>query len=291
MGESHRNGLDLARLAAFRLAGYEFSVASDRPDIVDTVGRLFAGCRTEHVGSSADAYEFRPSQGSDGANVELILRGKRVARGPVGAAVDRLIWDASTRAFASGDFLFVHAGVASLDGRGVMLPAPPDHGKSTTVAALVRDGFEFLSDEAAALDPVDGTVHPFPRPVTLSSASLDALDGSERWMPGPSDRHADEEHRMAPDDLRPGALGTTCRVAFIVAPSYRAEDRTRLEPMGRPETLQLLVEQTFNLKKFGGDGVRLLANVVRNAECYRLTIADLPTAVEAVQTLFERAGT
>lgn len=285
MQGSHRNR------AAFRLADYEFSVASGAPEIVDAVGRLFAGCRAGHIGASADAYEFRPSRGSDGANVELILRGKRVARGPIDSAIDRLIWDTSTRAFASGDFLFVHAGVASWGGRGVMLPAPPDHGKSTTVAALVRAGFDFLSDEAAALDLVDGTVHPFPRPVSLSRASLDALDGSERRGPEPSAAGIGEEHRFAPDDLRPGALGVRCRAAFIVAPSYLADAHTRLEPVGRPEMLQLLVEQSFNLSKFGSDGFRLLARVVRGAECYRLTIADLPTAVDAVRGLFEEAGT
>jgi hypothetical protein len=273
--------------AAFRLADYEFSVASGVPEIVDIVGRLFAGCRAERVAASADAYEFRPSRGSDQTIVELVLRGVRVARGPVDSAIDRLIWDTSTRAFASGDFLFVHAGVASLDGLGVMLPAPPDHGKSTTVAALVCDGFDFLSDEAAALDPADGRVHPFPRPLSLSNASLDALNRSDRRVFDASDGR---ERRMAPDELRPGALGATCRVAFIVAPSYQAGARTRLEPVGRPEMLQLLVEQTFNLKKFGGDGIRSLGAVVRDAECYRLTIADLPTAVNAVRTLFE-AGT
>lgn len=276
------------RLAAFRLADYEFSVASGVPEVLDVVGRLFAGCRTEHIGSSADPYEFRPSRGSDQTNVELVLRGTRVARGPVDSAIDRLIWDTSTRAFASGDFLFVHAGVASLDGRGILLPAPPDHGKSTTVAALVRAGFDFLSDEAAALDLADGSVHPFPRPLSLSSASLDALEGAERRRTGDPD---DQEHRMAPDDLRPGALGGTCRAAFIVAPSYQADARTRIDPVGRPEMLQLLVEQTFNLKKFGADGFRLLADVVRGAECYRLTIADLPTAVQAVRRLFEGSGT
>ncbi|MGH2595276.1 MAG: hypothetical protein ACRDH7_04855 [Actinomycetota bacterium] len=288
---SHRNGLDGACLQAFRLAGYEFSVSSDCPEIVDRVGRLFAGCRTARVGSSADAYEFRPSRGSDGANVELILRDRRVARGPLEAAIDRLIWDTSTRAFESGHYLYVHAGVASWGGQGVMLPAPPDHGKSTTVAALVRAGFDFLSDEAAALDLTDGTVHPFPRPVSLSSASLEALEGSGRGIPDPTDPHTDEEHRMAPDDLRPGALGIACRARFIVAPSYRADDRTRLEPVDRTEMLRLLVEQTFNLTTFGGDGFRLLGDVVRGAECYRLTIADLPTAVHAIRGLFEKAGT
>ena len=214
-----------------------------------------------------------------------------VARGPVGAAIDRLVWDASSRAFASASSLFVHAGVVSRGGLGVMLPAPPDHGKSTTVAALVRAGFDFLSDEAAVLDPADGMVHPFPRPMSLSTASLNAVDGSTGWTRDPTDLRSPDEHRIAPDDLRPGALGSACPVAFIVAPSYRAGASTRLEPLARPEALRLMVEQSFNLVRFGADGFRLLGDITRGADCYRLTIGDLPSAVDAIEGLFEKVET
>lgn len=277
-------------MASFRLGDYEFSVACASPETGDAIERLFAACRVDVLAASTDVYELRPVDGRDGG-FELRVGGKRAAHGPLGAALDRLVWHASSRAFDSGRLLFVHAGVAALDGVAVVLPAPPDHGKSTTVAALVRSGFDFLSDEAAALDPADGRVHPFPRPLMLSRTSLDALPGF-RWPPGDrGEPDGAREYRMTPDDLRLGAMGSAGRIGFVVAPDFRSGADTRLEPMRRPEALRLLVEQSFNLTRFGGAGFRLLAEVVRGAECYRLTIGDLSTAVRAVWGLVERPGT
>lgn len=267
-----------------RLANYDFSVRCHDAELAAALEAL-AGCRVDDRTADAEVFELRPHR-SDGGRVELLLGTTCLARGSIETIVDRLIWEASTRAFRTDAFLFVHAGVVSLEGRGVMLPGPAEHGKSTTVAGLVRSGFDFLSDEAAAIDPADGTVHPFPRPLSLSPASLLALDGdAARIEPlGDRDRH------LSPDDLRAGSLGTSCPISFIVAPAYGAHVATTIEPMSRSETLRLLVEQTFNLDRLGGSGFRLLADVVRQAECFRLTISALPAAVEAVQTLFERVS-
>lgn len=273
---------------AFRLADYSFSVTCGSDAIADVIGSLFAACRTELATSPADAYEIQPSRGSDGAIVELRVGGKRLARGAADMVIDRLIWETSSRSFTQGDLLFVHAGVVAVDGVGVMLPGGPDQGKSTTVAGLVRAGFDFLSDEAAALDMTVGAIRSFPRPITLSGSSLDALPGLRGELPARYDAFWSDDHRIAPVDLRPDAVGTTCHPAFIVAPAYREGKVTRIEPMGRADTLRLLVDQSFNLTRFGGDGFRFLADVVRRAECYRLTIGDLPTAVRAVQGLFDR---
>lgn len=61
---------------------------------------------------------------------------------------------------------FVHAGVVGWNGRAVLIPGPTHTGKSTLVAALVRAGATYLSDEYAVLD-AGGLVHPFPRPLSL----------------------------------------------------------------------------------------------------------------------------
>lgn len=275
---------------AFRLADYGFTVRCCSVHIDDVICSLFDACRTEHANPCPDAYEIQPSRGADGAIVELRLRGRRLARGAADMVIDRLIWETSSRSFAQGDFLCVHAGVAALDGVGVVLPGGPDHGKSTTVAGLVRAGFEFLSDEAAALDMTDGTVRSFPRPITLSESSLNALPGLRRELRPHSAAFWSDDHRIAPGDLRPDAVVSTCVPAFVVAPAYRDREVTRIEPMTRPDMLRLLVDQSFNLRRFGGDGFRFLADVVRRAECYRLTIGDLPTAVRAIRGLFDRAG-
>jgi hypothetical protein len=58
--------------------------------------------------------------------------------------------------------VFVHAGVVGWCGRAIVLPGSSHAGKTTLVAALVRAGATYYSDEYAVLD-ASGRVHPYTR--------------------------------------------------------------------------------------------------------------------------------
>ena len=58
--------------------------------------------------------------------------------------------------------LVEYAGVVSYQGKGLLLVADAEHGKTTLTLELVKRGFAFLSDEVAALGRIDHRVHPFP---------------------------------------------------------------------------------------------------------------------------------
>ncbi len=62
--------------------------------------------------------------------------------------------------------LFVHAGVVGWRGKAIVLPGRSFCGKSTLVAALVRAGATYYSDEYAVLD-ARGRVHPYLVPLSL----------------------------------------------------------------------------------------------------------------------------
>ncbi|HSK08261.1 MAG TPA: hypothetical protein VK911_01695 [Vicinamibacterales bacterium] len=72
-------------------------------------------------------------------------------------------------AAAATPWLFVHAGVVEWQGRAIVLPGRSFSGKTTLVAALVRQGAAYLSDEYAVFD-ARGHVHPFARPLALRTA-------------------------------------------------------------------------------------------------------------------------
>lgn len=67
--------------------------------------------------------------------------------------------------------IFLHAGVVGWRGRAIVLPGRTFTGKSTLVAALVRAGASYYSDEFAVLD-ARGRVHPYPRPIALRDERL-----------------------------------------------------------------------------------------------------------------------
>lgn len=64
--------------------------------------------------------------------------------------------------------IFVHAGVVGMGDSAVLIPGPSFTGKSRLVAALVRAGARYYSDEFAVLDD-RGRVHPFATPLSLRS--------------------------------------------------------------------------------------------------------------------------
>ena len=62
--------------------------------------------------------------------------------------------------------LFVHAGVVGWGGTAIVVPGRTFSGKSSLVAALVRAGGTYFSDEYAVFD-ADGFVHPYAKPLSL----------------------------------------------------------------------------------------------------------------------------
>jgi hypothetical protein len=62
--------------------------------------------------------------------------------------------------------LFVHAGVAGWQDGAIVIPGRSMTGKTSLVAALVKAGATYYSDEYAVFDR-HGLVHPFPKPLHL----------------------------------------------------------------------------------------------------------------------------
>ncbi len=81
--------------------------------------------------------------------------------------------EAQVRAYVAlhaPDRIFVHAGAVALAGRAILLPGMSFAGKTTLVAALVRAGAVYYSDEFTVLDEA-GLVHPYARPLALRDAT------------------------------------------------------------------------------------------------------------------------
>jgi hypothetical protein len=217
--------------------------------------------------------------------LEILLDGAVVHRARrVGAAIDWMLWKASTEAIAGiRDHIAIHAGAVGIRGRAVLLPAPPDSGKTTLTAGLVGAGFSYFSDEAALIDPASGRVVAFPRALWLEPGSVEALArflAMDEWSPGPTGTA-----HVAPTALPHGRIGRASPVGHVVFPRYEPNASTRLLPMSRAEGLIELGRNAFNLDRFGAGGVDVLADVIRGADVHRLTIGDLGAAVATVSRL------
>jgi hypothetical protein len=78
-------------------------------------------------------------------------------------------------AFRAPHHIFVHAGAVAHRGVAIVMPGASHAGKTTLVAALVRAGAVYYSDEFAPLGD-DGFVHPFAKPLSLRNDRFVQID-------------------------------------------------------------------------------------------------------------------
>jgi hypothetical protein len=157
--------------------------------------------------------------------------------------------------------LFVHAGVVAVDGRALILPGPSYSGKSTLVAALVRAGATYYSDEFAVLDE-RGRVHPWAAPLSLRQP-----EGDRRVAPAELGRVGEKAlpvgavlvcryrpgARFSPRAFSPGE-GTLALLANTVA--------ARRRPRAAMKTLRRLASEARLARSLRGDADQVAPIVI-----------------------------
>ena len=188
-------------------------------------------------------------------------------------------------------FLQCHASVMSRDGVGVVFPGSPGQGKSTLAAALLKRGWDYLSDEFALIDPHTHLLHAYPKALCIKQGSFDTL----RRIGLPIDRgltHLKGEKGpvrfINPLDVRPDAVSQPCPVSLVIFPAYRTDGPPMIEPISRAQTVFELTRVSFNFGKFKRRGLHLLADVVSTAGCHRLRSNDLETTCRLVESCLQR---
>lgn len=107
-----------------------------------------------------------------GAGATWTLSGSATPQTAGGAEIAELVVDHLHKLFSvhARHVVFIHAGVVGLHDRVVIVPGRSHTGKTTLVAAAVRAGWHYFSDEFAVVD-ADGLVHPYPRPLGVRDES------------------------------------------------------------------------------------------------------------------------
>ena len=286
-GDRPARGILTDRAGPFRALEHRFEVLSDVPGAVGVVGRLFAQFGDGAPGGRLTVYELLRTD--TGRPYAILSDGALLHAGvDPGNALDWLITEVSRRAIASAHPLVVlHAGVVSYRGRGILMPAPQDHGKSTLTTALIRAGCTFLSDEAAPIDPRTGVVRPFFRPILLSPQSLAVFPGLAEALPPDYEGFRNYQFHMTCEDVRSGSTGGPSSVDVIVTPRYEPGAATELEPFAAADCLLMMVTQCLNFDRVSARAVPVLGNMVKRATCYQLTTSSASTAVDAILRLFD----
>ena len=170
-------------------------------------------------------------------------------------------------AVAARTRLFVHAGVVGWNGGAIVLPGRTHAGKSSLVAALVRAGATYYSDEYAVLDD-DGFAHPFAR-------ALGIRDDLGRTR------------RVDPRTI--GAVGDApLPVTRVIATRHVTGSQWRAAPMSPGETVFALLDNTLAARTRPADALRILATVARHASGICGERGDAAAAAEEILTTVTR---
>jgi hypothetical protein len=180
--------------------------------------------------------------------------------------------------------LLLHAGAVVHDGRAVLFPGVSGTGKSTMVAACLRRGFGYLSDELVAVEPATGGVTGWARPLMLTAWAQGAL-GLGPAGPGTALASGHTSKAAVPcDRFGATAVADTVPVAHVVE-LRRGAPRTRLVPRPSGEVLADVLRAGFNHYRLGADAWSAAAVLTQGARGWRLEVSDLDAAADAVREL------
>jgi hypothetical protein len=117
--------------------------------------------------------------------------------------------DRRVASLAAPERIFIQAGVVGWRGRAIVVCGGPQSGTSTLVAALLRAGALYYSDQYAVLD-YEGRVHPYARPLWLcTGAQVNPV-------------------RYRPEELGARSGSQILEIGTVVFSSYRPGARPRL---------------------------------------------------------------
>jgi hypothetical protein len=142
--------------------------------------------------------------------------------------------------------LFVHAGVVGWRGRAIVLPGNSYTGKTSLIAALVRAGATYYSDEYAVFDR-EGRVHPFARPLQIR----ESLDGPPR--------------RCSPGELGGRSGRKPLPVGMIAVAEYRSGARWQPRQLSPGMGLQELLTHSLQARHRTAVTLATLTRVVPHA--------------------------
>ncbi|MBA2704382.1 MAG: hypothetical protein H0U60_11075 [Blastocatellia bacterium] len=165
--------------------------------------------------------------------------------------------------------VFVHAGVVAWRGNAIVIPGRSYSGKSTLVAALVRAGATYYSDEYAVFDS-KGLVHPFAKPLEIRA------EGEFK------------QARITVDELG-GKSGTKpLPVGLVLMTGYKRGAKWRPRKVSPGKGVLEMLFNTVSARRSPEKALSTLRHVTKKAEVLKGTRGDTSAIVDAILRRMDR---
>lgn len=228
-------------------------------------------------------YEIR--SGERAGQVSLYAEGECISSGRyTNELLGSLAWHINQSVIRTSvhRYLLMHAAAATTADVTVVLAADMESGKTTTVAGLLRSGFDYVTDEAVAVDPGSLRVSPFPKTLSVDPGSwplfpecapVESARVTRQWLVEPARLGA----RIARDPVPAPSV--------ILFPKYVAGAKTELLPVSPGEATHEMCRMSFEFADHPRRNLLTAARLATSATCARLRIGSLDEALNLIHEL------
>jgi hypothetical protein len=186
----------------------------------------------------------------------------------------------------------LHAGLVSLNGKGVLFIGQSGSGKSTCTLACALDGFDYLGDDHNGLQMThDGRCigHSFYNAARIGPGHLNHFPELRAHELPP---HNQYDHKsLVFMTQATGRVASTCEIVAVVMPRIVAGGQTRFRRASKVQTLIALAPSTLKVPMGGGfGGFMNLTEFIPKMSCFLLECGpDVRAIPDCVRKIVELA--
>jgi hypothetical protein len=274
---------------------FHFAVASSSEEVTQMVDAMFHDLPSPTGDQEIAAFLLTPTPPPSAAQWDLSGPNVAAASGmTLPDALATLMTKVNLSALdAEPERLHVHAGAVVRDGRAIVMSAPRDTGKTTTVTRLVLRGWGVISDEAISIAPGDPDVRGWAKPLSIKALGRERVSELAPHMVPPVGDLLPHDIVHVPLGAAGARLVESARPQLILLLRRQEDSEPGRPPASLPvhpadATVHLMTE-TMDAGRFGAGAVLELARLAARCACHELLIGDHELTADHIEDLAEAA--
>jgi hypothetical protein len=180
------------------------------------------------------------------------------------------------------DLFFIHGAALSVAECCVIISGESGSGKSSLAWFMSHNGYDYLSDELAPVDPVSLQVEPYPHALCLKKKPL-----SEPALPD-STQYTDATIHVPAYELPTRALDRPCPLSFLIFVDGSLNGRDLVvRAIGSAESAARLYSNGLNQLSHRGDGLPVAVGMASGVSSYLMSGGTVEERAQAIRGLFD----
>ncbi|HEV2746151.1 MAG TPA: HprK-related kinase A [Allosphingosinicella sp.] len=187
-------------------------------------------------------------------------------------------------------YLLLHASTVERGGKALVMTGHSGSGKSTLAAILGERGWRLMGDEFALLDPADGSLHAFPRAISLKNGAISVVAGiADRARLGPLLQGTPKGaiRHLRPNQEALARMAEPAAPALLLFPRFGRDLSPELRPVGAAEAFVRLTQASTNYVALGEAGFTALTGLIGAVPAHAIDYPDTESALALVDRLWK----